>query len=124
MLKLNFKKVENIIQEVAETEILPRFQHLKKGDISFKTGDDPVTIADKEAEIALSNHFFDLLRGSNVVGEEAFSQNRGIFESLIDESPVWIVDPVDGNRTFVDGKPIFGAIVALTERNQTFAGWL
>ncbi len=124
MLMINFKKVEDIIREVAETEILPHFRHLEKDDISYKIGDDPVTIADKTAEIALSNHLLDLLPGSKVVGEEAFAVNRDISNHFLTESHVWIIDPIDGTRNFIAGKPIYGVIVALMERNQTIAGWL
>lgn len=124
MLKVNFGAVEQAIREVAATEIMPRFRNLGEGDIAFKTGDDPVTIADKSAELALSNHLLGLLPRSKVVGEEAFASNQGISEAFFGESPVWIIDPIDGTRNFVAGKPVFGVIVALAERNQTVAGWL
>lgn len=124
MLKINHDAVKEIIRDVAMTEIMPRFRHLAKGDISFKIGDDPVTIADKEAEKALSTRLLALLPGSKVVGEEDCSVNKEVLELFSGESPVWIIDPVDGTRNFVAGKPIFGVIVALAERNQTVAGWL
>ncbi len=123
MTKINVEKVAEIISEVADAEILPRFRRLKVGDIAFKTGDDPVTIADKEAEKALSIRFLDLLPGSKVVGEEAFATNPRLLECFFGESPVWIVDPIDGTRNFVAGNPTFGVIVGLAERNQMVAGW-
>ncbi|MDD5585553.1 MAG: inositol monophosphatase [Alphaproteobacteria bacterium] len=124
MVKVNPEAVENIIREVAETEILPRFGNLKEGDIAYKAADDPVTIADKEAEKALSSRLSALLPGSKVVGEEEFASNRGLLDHFFSESPVWIIDPIDGTRAFMGGKPYFGTIVALVERNQTVAGWL
>lgn len=124
MLKINIEEVQNIMREVARTSILPRFRNLQDGDIAYKGPDDPVTIADKEAEKVLSNHFLALLPGSKVVGEENFSTNRGVLESFFSESPVWIIDPIDGTRAFMQGRPHFGVIVALAERNQTVAGWL
>ncbi len=124
MQKISFDSVESIIREVAESEILPRFRHLKEGDVAFKIGDDPVTIADKEAEKALSARLTALLPGSKVLGEEAFAANRGLLELFSGESPVWIIDPIDGTKAFVAGKPLFGVIVALAQQNHTIAGWL
>jgi len=124
MTRIDIDSVTNIIREVAAESILPRFRRLGQSDISFKIGDDPVTIADKEAESSLSTRLSRLLPGSKVVGEEAFAANRGVLDALFSESPVWIIDPVDGTRNFVKGSPEFGVIVALAEQNQTIAGWL
>ena len=124
MTKLDVNMISQVIEEVAEEHILPRFRNLKEADVAFKIGDDPVTIADKEAEKALSTRLLDLLPGSKVVGEEAFSSNQGILNQFFSESPVWIIDPIDGTRNFVRGSCKFGVIVALAEQNQTIAGWI
>ncbi len=124
MTRVDINRVSKIIQEVAEEHILPHFRNLKAGDIAYKIGDDPVTIADKNAESALSARLLDLLPGSKVVGEEAFASNRSLLELFLGESPVWIIDPVDGTRNFVRGSSEFGVIVALAEQNQTLAGWI
>lgn len=124
MTRIDVDRVTAIIRDVAEEHILPRFRNLGAGDVAYKKGDDPVTIADKEAESALSTRLSGLLKGSKVVGEEHFSANPGILESFFCESPVWIVDPIDGTRNFVKGNTEFGVIVALAEQNQTIAGWI
>ncbi len=103
---------------------MPYFRALKAEHISYKIGDDPVTIADQNAELALSARLLDLLPGSKVVGEEAFSSNHSILSRFFDESPVWIIDPIDGTRNFVQGMPKFGVIVALSKQDQTVAGWI
>ncbi|MDX2028607.1 MAG: inositol monophosphatase [Alphaproteobacteria bacterium] len=124
MKNIDIDAVTNLIREVAAEYILPRFRNLQAADIAYKIGDDPVTVADKEAEKALSPRLLGLLPGSKVVGEEAFAVNSGVFESFSGESPVWIIDPVDGTRNFVAGNPEFGVIVALAEQNQVLAGWI
>jgi len=124
MIKVDIDAVTNIIREVAAKEILPRFRNLNKGDIAYKIADDPVTIADKEAEKSLSTRFLDLIPGSKVVGEEGYAADPGVLRAFSGESPVWIIDPIDGTRNFVKGKHQFGVIVALAERNQLVAGWL
>jgi len=37
---------------------------------------------------------------------------------------VWVIDPVDGTRTFIDGSPDFATMVALVERNVVTASWI
>lgn len=124
LMGIDFDKVTSHIKEVAEVHILPYFRNLKADQVAFKTGDDPVTIADKEAESALTTRLLDLLPGSKVVGEEAFSVDSGILSRFFDESPVWVIDPVDGTRNFAKGNSEFGVIVALVKQNQTLAGWI
>jgi fructose-1,6-bisphosphatase/inositol monophosphatase family enzyme len=123
-IRVDIDAVTLHIKEVAETHILPYFRNLKPEHIAFKIGDDPVTIADKETESALSTRLLDLLPGSKVVGEEAFAADFSILNRYSDESPVWIIDPVDGTRNFARGNPEFGVIVALAKQNQVIAGWI
>lgn len=112
------------IAEIADSVILPHYNNLGKDDINHKIGDEPVTIADKAAENALSKCHLDLLPWANVVGKEEFFANQGLLSRFSGESPVRIVDPIGGTRNFVAGNPTFGVIVALAEQNQTLAGWL
>ena len=124
MVRIDHDKVTNILREVAATEIMPYFRKLDHKHISYKIGDDPVTIADHASEKALERRLIDLLPGSKLFGEEGFAANPAVFEHLSGESPVWIVDPIDGTRNFVAGNDHWGIIVALVERNQTVAGWI
>lgn len=124
MTFVDIDKVTFHIKEVAEAHILPYFRNLRPDQIAFKIADDPVTIADKKAESALSTRLLGLLPGSKVVGEEAFAADSGILSRFSDESPVWIIDPVDGTRNFAKGNPEFGVIVALAKQNQVLAGWI
>ncbi len=116
--------VQQIIEDVAATEIMPRFRHLKQGDIEMKAANDPVTVADKLAEIALSQRLQDLLPGSVVIGEESYAADSCILSRFQGDEYVWIIDPVDGTSNFVDGKPEFGTIIALVRNKQTIAGWI
>jgi fructose-1,6-bisphosphatase/inositol monophosphatase family enzyme len=123
-VRVDIDEVTRHIREVAQEHILPYFRNLKDGQVSYKIGDDPVTIADKEAESALSTRLLGLLDGSKVVGEEAFAANNGILDRFSSESPVWIIDPVDGTRNFAKGNAEYGVLVALSKQNQILAGWI
>jgi fructose-1,6-bisphosphatase/inositol monophosphatase family enzyme len=75
-----------------------------------------VTIADREAEAALTSQLPELVPGSRVVGEEAVSSDPSLLRLLRDAAPVWLVDPIDGTRNFAAGHGPFGTMVALVER--------
>ncbi len=117
-------RVSAIIRDVAESTVLPRFQKLAAHEISEKHSGDIVTIADKEAEHALSMALRDLLPGAAIVGEEGVAKNPDIMAVLSADAPVWIIDPVDGTQNFADGKPHFAMIVALVVGGKTIAGWI
>ena len=116
--------VTKIIRETAETEILPRFQRLSKGDISEKSPGDLVTIADTKAEKALSQRLTNLLTSSVAIGEEGVAADIGTLSLLSDDKPVWIIDPVDGTHNFAHNVPCFAVIVCLVIKGETVAGWI
>lgn len=124
MLKINMDAVSDIIREVADNQIMPRFNNLHVGDIRFKSEDNPVTIADGESEAELSKRLTDLMPHSVVMGEESYAADPSILNVFESDAPVWIVDPLDGTKAFIAGQPFFGVIVSLALRNQTLAGWL
>ncbi len=117
-------KVVALLRRVAEEEVMPRWQNLEKDDISYKGGVEPVTVADKASEKALTAGLSGLLPGSLVVGEEAVAEDRDILDLLSGEDWVWIVDPIDGTGNFSRGEPYFALMVALVRQGETEAAWI
>ncbi|TAN57810.1 MAG: inositol monophosphatase [Rhodospirillales bacterium] len=122
---VDLEVVANIIREVAEAVVLPRFRNLKAGEVRTKTSArDFVTIADLEAERMLTGALTELLPGSCVVGEEGVAADKSQLELLQGEAPVWVLDPVDGTANFTEGNPSFAVMVALVKGGETLAGWI
>lgn len=118
-------RVTRIIHEVADAEIMPRYQALGEGAVRAKShAQDLVTDADVEAERVLTQRLSDLMPGSVVVGEESVHLDAGILDRIGGEAPVWILDPVDGTSNFVHGRPRFATVVALVVGTRTVAGWI
>lgn len=117
-------KIVALLRQVAAEEVMPRWQHLGKDDISYKAGDEPVTVADKASEIALTAGLSGLLPGSKVVGEEAVAEDRSLLDLFRGEDWVWVVDPIDGTGNFSRGSQNFALMVALVRKGQTEAGWI
>ena len=80
-------------------------------------GFDPVTIADREAELAIRNvlvgHFPDV----GFLGEEheAIEGSSGL---------MWVVDPIDGTRAFMSGMPLWGTLIGLYNGQDAILGIL
>lgn len=115
-------EIAEIIKEVAAEIILPRFENLKTGDIRIKGDDDPVTIADLEAEVALTKALS--VTGASVVGEEACYANPDLEYALADLEHAFVIDPIDGTRNFTKNNPNFAVMVAELKQGYTTRSWI
>ncbi|OIJ64080.1 inositol monophosphatase family protein [Streptomyces mangrovisoli] len=117
-------RVEEAVRAAAAAEIMPRFRKLAAHEIDQKSGPhDLVTDADRLAERYLTEALRALLPGSVVVGEEAVHADPATYEAIQGDTPVWIVDPVDGTRQFVHGDTGFCTLVALVHHGIVRASW-
>ncbi|HYB54695.1 MAG TPA: histidinol-phosphatase [Alphaproteobacteria bacterium] len=75
----------------------------------------PVTIADREAETAMRRRIETHFRDHGIIGEEHGAKNPG--------APyVWVLDPIDGTKSFITGKPLFGTLIALLHEGRAILG--
>jgi histidinol phosphatase-like enzyme (inositol monophosphatase family) len=90
--------------------------HFQSGvRVETKTDRSPVTIADREAERILRTHIERQFPGDGIVGEE--------YGVVRQEAPRrWILDPIDGTRSFVRGVPLYGVLVALEVGDEAVVG--
>ena len=80
-----------------------------------KTDDSPVTIADRTAEKAMRAVLSERFPAHGILGEE-FGLDRP------DAGLRWVLDPIDGTRSFITGRPIFGTLVALLDGERPILG--
>jgi len=120
------EKVAGVIEEIAEEEIAARFGKLAEHEIGTKTSpDDFVTEADLAAEKKLAVALSDFYPGATFIGEERTAADPALVRKLeLKDGAFWIVDPLDGTRNFVQGRPQFGTIVALVVDGETHNGWI
>jgi fructose-1,6-bisphosphatase/inositol monophosphatase family enzyme len=114
--------VEELLRNVTEKVIMPRYQNLKDGEVQDKGGDDPVTIADRESEAMLEEGLAKIIPGLPIVGEEAVHADKSILDRL--SGDCWIIDPIDGTRNFAKGKPPFGILIAMASGGEVHTGWI
>jgi myo-inositol-1(or 4)-monophosphatase len=86
-----------------------------KVQAEFKAGHDPVTEADRAIDSVLRKN---LLRD----GEGWLSEESADDLSRLDKERVWIVDPLDGTREFVQGLPEFCVSIGYVENGKPVAG--
>jgi histidinol phosphatase-like enzyme (inositol monophosphatase family) len=94
------------LADAAGAAIRPFFR--KRFAMEAKADLSPVTEADRAAEAAMRAILATERPDDGVIGEE-YGRDRA------DAERVWVLDPIDGTRSFVAGRPIFGTLVALIE---------
>jgi histidinol phosphatase-like enzyme (inositol monophosphatase family) len=91
-------------------------RHFRGGvDVETKGDGSPVTIADRGAELAARAWIEARFPGDGILGEE-FGLTRG------DAPRRWVLDPIDGTKTFVRGVPLWGTLVACVAGDEVLAG--
>ncbi|MEL6962835.1 MAG: histidinol-phosphatase [Pseudomonadota bacterium] len=101
------------LADAAAAVIRPYFR--SKVAIDQKADDSPVTIADREAEQAMRALIERTFPDHGIEGEE-FGGVR------LDSDYVWHLDPIDGTKSFITGRPLFGTLVSLAHHGRPVAG--
>ncbi len=83
-----------------------------------KADNTPVTIADREAEQTLRRLIQSRWPDHSLIGEE-YGQAAG---SGADSGYTWIIDPIDGTKSFVSGVPLYAVLLALVKDNESLLG--
>jgi len=83
--------------------------------VDTKKDNSPVTIADRESEAAMRALIAERASGHGVYGEEMGATRT-------DAEWVWVLDPIDGTKAFITGKPSFGILIALLHRGAPVLG--
>ena len=83
--------------------------------VSNKEDQSPVTIADKNTELRIRELIESKYPNHGILGEE-FDEKKNNSEYL------WVIDPIDGTRSFIAGHKDFGTLIALLYKNEPIIG--
>ncbi len=83
--------------------------------VELKEDASPVTIADRQAEKVMRDLIAGEFPGHGVVGEEFGRSNP-------EAEYQWVLDPIDGTKTFVAGSYLFGTLIALVQNGRPILG--
>lgn len=111
----SYTKIAALLADTARSVIRPLFRRAlltqNKDDTS------PVTIADRSAERVMRALLAEYVPDHGVFGEEFGHDNP---HSLYQ----WVLDPIDGTRAFITGRPLFGTLIALLKDGVPLLGVL
>ena len=101
-------EIDAIVRQAVEiVDQASRFplQHFRAPlDLEAKADDSPVTIADRTTEAFIRKQLASAFPDDGIFGEEFGSENLAA-------EAVWIIDPIDGTRSFITGSPLFGMLL-------------
>jgi myo-inositol-1(or 4)-monophosphatase len=109
-------RVAHSAADAARAAILPYFRTEALAATNKKiAGFDPVTEADRAAEMAMRALIEQARPGDAIIGEEfgARSGQSGL---------TWVLDPIDGTRAFISGTPTWGVLIAVATDAGPFYG--
>ncbi|UWR47878.1 inositol monophosphatase family protein [Phaeobacter inhibens] len=110
---------EKILQDCvawAELSASTALSFFRQGTaVDFKADLSPVTLADQTVERELKAAIAAGYPDHAILGEET-----GIEGDCKDH--LWVIDPIDGTRSFISGHPLFGMLIAFLSHGQLQAG--
>ena len=121
---MNTQEILQLLQDVAEEVINPRFRTLTDDQIAEKNPGDLVTVADHEAEVRITEALSSAYPGALVLGEEATATDDTLLDRFRDADHAFTVDPVDGTKNFVSGSPDHAVMVAELRGGDVVRSWI
>jgi myo-inositol-1(or 4)-monophosphatase len=116
MAAVDFRAFIDELATISGEAIRPFFRtSLGVEDKSRGGAFDPVTAADRAAEAAMRTMIREQFPAHGIVGEE-FGDERP------DAEFVWVLDPIDGTKSFISGMPAWGTLIALTRGGRPVYG--
>lgn len=103
-------------REVSAAAMATPLSYFRAGSaIEQKADESPVTVADRETEAKLRAVIASRFPGHGILGEEYGGER-------LEQDIVWVVDPIDGTKSFISGSPLFGMLVAVLKAGRPVAG--
>ncbi|MEJ8473101.1 histidinol-phosphatase [Roseibium algae] len=107
----------NRLATAASDSIMPHFRTGHDVSNKLDSGFDPVTIADRSGETAMRTIINTEYPDHGILGEEHGPEN-------LDAEHVWVLDPIDGTRSFITGLPTWGTLIGLTTNGKPSLGMM
>jgi myo-inositol-1(or 4)-monophosphatase len=118
MTAVDFAAFVERLAQVSGEVILPFFRSSIGAEDKSRGGVfDPVTEADRAAESAMRRLIAQTFPAHGVIGEE-YGQDRASAEF------VWVLDPIDGTKSFISGLPTWGTLIGLMHNGRPVYGMM
>lgn len=115
---LDLAELERFANHLADLAIEPSLAYFRQPlSIERKADASPVTIADRQIETILRDAIAERFPDHGIFGEEHGVRNLG-------NRYVWVIDPIDGTKSFITGMPTFGTLIACLDNGRPVVGVL
>jgi len=105
--------VANALADAAAAQSMRHFR--TPLEVISKDDQSPVTLADRAAESAMREILAAQSPQDGIYGEEHGRER-------LDADRVWVLDPIDGTRSFITGSPLWGTLIGVVERGSVRLG--
>lgn len=105
------------LADAASDSIMPHFRASMHIENKAGNGFDPVTDADRDAEAAIRKLIRARFPDHGIIGEEYGTERAGA-------DFVWVIDPIDGTRSFISGLPVWGTLIGLLKNGRPLIGMM
>ena len=112
----NLYEIKNIIAEIADKAAKVIMQNINS-QIEIKADNTPVTKADKESDKLINKELLKAFPNIPILSEERKPQNNAFGNDLH-----WIIDPLDGTKSFIEGDQDFCVCIALALNTKPILG--
>ena len=116
-MKKDIKKFLNFSNMLADEARLISLKYFKKKvkiKNKEKSGFDPVTLADIKIQKKLNRLILKYFPDHSIIGEEETHSKNSVYE--------WCIDPIDGTKSFIQGMPLWGTLISLSENGKIILG--
>lgn len=115
---VDFAAFVDKLADIAGDAVLPFFRTaISVENKKLKGSFDPVTAADRAAETAMRALIRKTFPAHGIIGEE--------FEDVKSDAPyTWVLDPIDGTKSFITGMPVWGTLIGLCKDDMPVYGMM
>jgi myo-inositol-1(or 4)-monophosphatase len=117
MTAIDFANFVDQLASVSGDTILPFFRTALAIENKTAGGFDPVTAADRAAEDAMRTLIRKNFPDHGIIGEEYGEERSGA-------DYVWVLDPIDGTKSFISGMPAWGTLIGLMRFGEPVFGMM
>jgi inositol-phosphate phosphatase / L-galactose 1-phosphate phosphatase / histidinol-phosphatase len=111
----DFPAAKALAEQLADAARAIALRHFRTPLAVERKGDgSPVTVADRDIETQMRRMIRAAFPGHAIQGEEFAAEGSGEF--------TWVLDPIDGTKSFVSGFPLFGSLIALLQGGRPVLG--
>jgi len=115
---LDCNELMGAANQLADQAAITSSSYFRAGvDIDLKGDESPVTIADKQIEREAREILGKLYPDHSILGEEYGAGD-------LTKDHVWVIDPIDGTRSFISGHPLYGFLLAHMNKGKCELGMI